>query len=83
LAYLGLPLVRIAGEDLAWRHVVAASGLRGALSLALAVSLPAETPLRPQIVDAVFGAVCITLVAQGLAIGPLVSRLKLRAPATA
>jgi len=82
LAYVGLPLVRVAGERLAWRHVVAASGLRGALSLALAVSLPADVPLRPQIVDAVFGAVCITLIAQGLAIGPLVARLRLRSLAT-
>jgi CPA1 family monovalent cation:H+ antiporter len=77
LAYVGLPLVRIAGENVSWRHVVAASGLRGALSLALAVSLPADVPLRPQILDAVFGVVCITLVAQGLAIGPLVARLRL------
>jgi CPA1 family monovalent cation:H+ antiporter len=79
LSYGALPLVRIAGERLAWRHVVAASGLRGALSIALAVSLPADVPMRPQIVDAVFGAVCITLVAQGIAIGPLVARLRLSA----
>jgi len=82
LAYAGLPLVRIAGENIRWRHVVAASGLRGALSLALAVSLPAEVPMRPQILDAVFGAVCITLVAQGLAIGPLVARLRLSEAST-
>ena len=61
--------------------MVAASGLRGALSLALALSLPAGVPLRPQIVDAVFGVVCITLIVQGLAIGPLVARLRLRAVA--
>ena len=75
LAYGGLPLVRIAGENATWRHVVAASGLRGALSLALAVTLPTNVPFRPQIVDAVFGVVCITLIVQGLAIGPLVARL--------
>jgi CPA1 family monovalent cation:H+ antiporter len=81
LAYGGLPLVRIAGDSPAWRHVVAASGLRGALSIALAVNLPAGVPMRPQIVDAVFGVVCVTLIAQGLAIGPLVARLRVRAAA--
>jgi CPA1 family monovalent cation:H+ antiporter len=83
LAYAGLPLVRVAGENIKWRHVVAASGLRGAISVALAVSLPDDVPMRPQIVDAVFGAVCVTLVAQGLAIGPIISRLNLRAEAAA
>ena len=62
-----------------WRPVIALSGMRGALSVALVISLPADIPLRPQLVDTVFGAVFITLVAQGLAIGPVISRLRLAA----
>ena len=76
LAYAALPLAssRIAP---AWRSVIALSGMRGALSVALAIGLPPDIPFRPQIVDTVFGVVFITLVAQGLAIGPFISRQRL------
>ncbi|MBD5655706.1 MAG: sodium:proton antiporter [Candidatus Eremiobacteraeota bacterium] len=76
LGYVVLPL---AGARVApgWRSVVALSGMRGAVSIALAIGLPADIPMRPMIVDAVFGVVLVTLVAQGLAIGPVISRLKL------
>jgi CPA1 family monovalent cation:H+ antiporter len=75
LAYVALPL---AGARLAagWRSVIALSGMRGALSVALVIGLPAGIPFRPQLVDTVFGVVFITLVAQGLAIGPVISRLR-------
>jgi CPA1 family monovalent cation:H+ antiporter len=76
LAYIALPL---AGARLAagWRSVIALSGMRGALSVALVISLPADIPYRAQLVDTVFGVVFITLVAQGLAIGPVITRLRL------
>jgi CPA1 family monovalent cation:H+ antiporter len=51
--------------------------MRGALSVALVIGLPEEIPYRAQLVDAVFGTVFITLVAQGLSIGPVISRLRL------
>ncbi len=76
LAYVALPLAGGALEP-GWRSVVALSGMRGALSVALVIGLPAEIPLRPQIVDTVFGVVFLTLVAQGLAIGPVLSSLRL------
>jgi CPA1 family monovalent cation:H+ antiporter len=75
LAYLGLPLLGI--RQLAWRRVVMLAGMRGALSLALALVLPATIPYRAQIIDAVFGVVAATLVVQGLTIGPVVRRLNL------
>jgi CPA1 family monovalent cation:H+ antiporter len=76
LGYVALPL---AAAKLAsgWRTVIALSGMRGALSVALVIGLPADIPFRPQLVDTVFGVVFITLVAQGLAIGPVISRLRL------
>jgi CPA1 family monovalent cation:H+ antiporter len=76
LAYAALPLARSHIAP-AWRSVIALSGMRGALSVALAIGLPPEIPFRPQIVDTVFGVVFVTLVAQGLAIGPFISRQRL------
>lgn len=77
LSYGCLPLIGIRGERTAWRHVVTLAGMRGALSLALALAIPQSFASRPQIVDAVFAVVFITLVAQGIAIGPAVARSRL------
>ncbi len=78
LTYAGLPLLGFGGpRHRGWQHVTAIAGMRGALSLALAIALPATIPQRPQIIDAVFGVVLVTLVVQGLAIGPLLKRLRL------
>ncbi|MGH7756287.1 MAG: cation:proton antiporter, partial [Vulcanimicrobiaceae bacterium] len=77
LAYGMLPFFGIRGERRGWQHVVALAGMRGALSLALALSLPQDLPFRPQLIDAVFGVVFITLVTQGIAIGPVLRRLQL------
>lgn len=76
VVYGGLPLLGVGGERRRWLHVVALAGMRGALSLALALSLPLDVPFRPQIIDAVFGVVTVTLVVQGLAIGPVLARLR-------
>lgn len=78
LTYVGLPLLGYSGRrHRAWQHVTAIAGMRGALSLALAIALPENIPQRPQIIDAVFGVVLVTLVVQGLTIGPLLKRLRL------
>ncbi len=78
LTYVGLPLVGFGGRRYrSWQHVTAIAGMRGALSLALAIALPSTIPQRPQIIDAVFGVVLMTLVVQGLAIGPVLKRLVL------
>jgi monovalent cation:H+ antiporter, CPA1 family len=60
-----------------WQVAVLLAGMRGGLSLALALSLPADVPQRGPIVDAVFGLVLFTLVIQGLALEPVVKRLRL------
>ena len=58
------------------------AGMRGALSLALALVLPMTIPFRSQIIDAVFGVVAVTLIIQGLAIGPALRCLMPAADAT-
>jgi CPA1 family monovalent cation:H+ antiporter len=58
-----------------WRVTVVFAGMRGALSLALALALPADVPYRADIIDAVFAVVLFTLVAQGIALEPLLQRL--------
>jgi CPA1 family monovalent cation:H+ antiporter len=78
-AYGLLPLTgvgrRLGTPD--WYRVVFIAGMRGALSLALVLALPPDVPNRTDIIDAVAGVVVITLIVQGLAIGPLLQRLKL------
>jgi CPA1 family monovalent cation:H+ antiporter len=72
-------LVNRFGGDvpLAWQHVLFWGGLRGALSLALALGLPREFPYRDQFVAAAFGVVLFSLLVQGLTVGPLLRRLGL------
>ena len=61
-----------------WRSRLALTwaGLRGALSLALALSLPPETPRRSEELSLVFGFVFISLALQGVTIGPLFRLLR-------
>jgi monovalent cation:H+ antiporter, CPA1 family len=61
-----------------WRHLLYWSGLRGSLSMAMALSLPATLPGREAIVITTFGVVLFTLLVQGLTIEPLVKFLKVR-----
>ena len=58
-----------AGEQ----HVLWWGGLRGALALALALSLPDSLPLRDTIVVATFGVVAFSIIVQGLTM-PLLLR---------
>ena len=62
-------------RPMSWRVTVVFAGLRGGLSLALALALPATLPYREEIVDAVFGVVLFTLIVQGIALEPLLARL--------
>ncbi len=50
-------------------------GLRGALSLAMALGLPLATPGRATVIAVVYGCVLFTLVVQGLSMPWLVGRL--------
>lgn len=60
-------------------HVLWWGGLRGALALALSLSLPASLPLRDEIVIAAFAVVAFSVLVQGLTMTPLMRRLKLLA----
>ena len=57
------------------QHVLWWGGLRGALALALALSLPPTLPLRDEIVVVTFGVVAFSVVAQGLTMPLLFRRL--------
>jgi CPA1 family monovalent cation:H+ antiporter len=62
----------------AWLHMVAWSGLRGAVAVALVLSLPADLPNREVVQGIVFGCVLLTLILQGGSAEPLVRWLRLQ-----
>jgi CPA1 family monovalent cation:H+ antiporter len=57
-----------------WAHVVFWSGLRGAIALAAALSLPADFPQRALVQEVSFGIVLVTLVVQGTTASLVVRR---------
>ncbi|HBX69909.1 MAG TPA: Na+/H+ antiporter [Chloroflexi bacterium] len=66
------------GMPVRYKHVLFWGGLRGAISLALAISLPVELgDLRNNIQTMAFGVVLFTLLVQGLTMQPLIRRMKL------
>jgi CPA1 family monovalent cation:H+ antiporter len=62
---------------LSWRHVLFWGGLRGAIGLALALSLPVGLPERDLLEVMTFGVVLFTLLGQGTTIQFLLKRLGL------
>ena len=65
-----------------WSHVTVMSwaGMRGVVSLAAALALPAEFPGRDIILFLAFCAILATLVLQGTTLGPLIQRLGVSEP---
>lgn len=64
------------GLPFRWQHIIFWGGLRGAISLALALSIPFTLiDGRSQLQAMAFGVVLFTLVVQGLSMQPLVRRL--------
>ncbi|OLN28077.1 cation:proton antiporter [Desulfosporosinus metallidurans] len=59
---------------ISWKHALTWGGLKGSLSIALAMSLPSAFPQREAIVVLTFGVVLFSLVIQGLTIGWLTRR---------
>jgi CPA1 family monovalent cation:H+ antiporter len=59
------------------QHVLWWGGLRGALGLALALSLPPALPYRDAILTATFAVVIFSVVGQGLTMPPLLRGLRL------
>ena len=60
-----------------WTPVLAWSGLRGALSMVLALSLAATLPQRETIIDMTIGVVVLSILIQGMTVSPLMRRLRL------
>lgn len=75
LAFRGSRWAMSAAEQ----HVLWWGGLRGALALALTLSLPSSVPLRDDIVIVTFGVVAFSVLAQGLTMPLLLRRLGLSA----
>jgi CPA1 family monovalent cation:H+ antiporter len=73
LAY-GLVRFPAATGRTGWSHAIALAGLRGGLSVAMALGLPQNFPQRAEVIDAVFAVVFVTLVIQGWAIAPVLRR---------
>lgn len=68
-------LVSGGGYPREWIGVIRVAGMRGALSLALAIALPASTPYREAIVDATFAVALVTILASALATDRVVARV--------
>ena len=60
---------------MSWRHLLFWGGLRGALCMALALSLPFNFAGRDEIINMTYGVVLFTLLIQGLTMEPLVKLL--------
>jgi Na+:H+ antiporter len=73
LARAGLAL--IATRERRGRITVFLAGMRGALPLALALSLPETLAYRAQIIDATFAVVLVTIVVQGAPLELVLARL--------
>ena len=74
LVYTKYAIMRAAGSaglPLSWATVLSWGGLRGGLSMVLALSLPRDFTHRELILHMTFGVVLLTLLVQGLTIKPL------------
>jgi CPA1 family monovalent cation:H+ antiporter len=70
----------ILGADWRERIVVGWSGMRGAISLAAALSVPLSVSARPQIIFLTFVVILVTLVGQGLTLPALLRVLHVDGP---
>ncbi|MEZ4373496.1 MAG: Na+/H+ antiporter [Polyangiaceae bacterium] len=75
-------LLRFTRERLpwSWSTVITWGGLRGALSMVLVLSLRPDFPHRELLVNMTFGVVLISIILQGLSMGPLLRRLSIVSP---
>lgn len=79
LIYLATLLLRRTRETMpwSWAAVLTWGGLRGGLSMVLALALPRDFPHRELLVTMTFGVVILSILIQGLSMGPLLRRLGL------
>lgn len=61
-----LRLIRRDVVPLRWQHAMVFGNIKGALSMAAVLALPADLPLRPRLITIVFGVTFVTLITQAL-----------------
>jgi CPA1 family monovalent cation:H+ antiporter len=79
LLYLVTFLLRRTKESVpwSWSAVMTWGGLRGSLSMVLALALPRDYPHRELLVTMTFGVVILSILVQGLSMGTLLRKLGL------
>jgi CPA1 family monovalent cation:H+ antiporter len=77
--FLTSPLIGKVDEPLpkSWQGVLFWGGIRGAICMVLALSLPRDLPMRQLLIAMIFAVVIFTLLVQGLTIKSLLQRLGL------
>lgn len=77
--YLFVPLSNLFSDKIPfrWQHILVWGGLRGALALALALSLDRAFPYRGEILALTFGVVIFSILVQGLTVRPLARLLRI------
>jgi CPA1 family monovalent cation:H+ antiporter len=70
-------LLRLTGDGVPWRwqHVIVVGNVKGALSMAAVLALPAGMPYRERLIAIVFGVTLVTLVTQALPFRPFLTWL--------
>jgi Na+:H+ antiporter len=63
------------GLPMGWLHILFWGGLRGAVAIALALSLPVDFPQRELLQEITFGIVLFTLLVQGTTVEWLIGRV--------
>lgn len=64
---------------LRWQHMLVWGGLRGAIALALVLSLQETFPQRSELLTWTFGVVAFSIIVQGLTVHPLITAMGLDA----
>jgi CPA1 family monovalent cation:H+ antiporter len=80
VVYAKFAIMRLAGNadfPLSWATILSWGGLRGGLSMVLALALPTNFVHREMILHTTYGVVLLTLIVQGLTIKPLLRGLHL------
>jgi CPA1 family monovalent cation:H+ antiporter len=76
---LGLADLRGSSIPWSWRHMTFWGGMRGALSVALALSVAAYPQVNPEVSVIAYGMVVLSLIVQGGLLLPVADLLRLRA----
>jgi len=63
--------------EVPYRHVMVWGGLKGAISLALVLGLPANFPRREELIAVTFGVVAFSVIVQGVSMPWLMAKLNL------